>query len=361
MSVNQLLALPRRETDDAERAAQSRLLSKHKAQDKQLLIASRAFAVEKRVVSWWHLLSTLAALLVSGAAAALSDMFLVRCLGCLVTGLVIVRLFILYHDFQHNAIFKDSFVAKLILNTYGYLMLTPPSVWKRSHDHHHNNNSKLFGASIGSFPIMTLEKYRKATKSERFEYHIARNPMIIVFGYFFVFLYGMCIRPLIVDSKRHWDASVAIVVHFGCIIACLSLGGWMTALLLFVLPSLIACGTGAYLFYVQHNFPDAKISDNDEWTYTGAALQSSSFMKMGPVMHWLTGNIGYHHVHHLNSKIPFYRLPEAMNALKPLQSPSCTSWKIKDIAGCLRLKLWDVNRKRFVTFGAVKRRSSDEV
>lgn len=359
MSVNHLLTLPRPETSAAAKAEQTKLLEKHKAQDKQLLIESRVFAEEKRFTSWWHLLSTLAALLVCGGVAAFGGMVWVRCLGCLMTGLIIVRLFILYHDFQHNAIFKDSFIAKMILNTYGYILLTPPSVWKRSHDYHHKNNSKLFGASIGSFPIMTLETYRDASKSERFEYQLSRNPLIIVFGYFFVFLYGMCIRPLIVDSRRHWDAYLALAFHFGFIVACFLLGGWMTALFVFILPSLIACATGAYLFYIQHNFPGAQINDCDEWTYTGAALQSSSFMEMGPVMHWLTGNIGYHHVHHLNSKIPFYRLPEAMRALKPLQSPCRTSWKIKDIVGCLSLKLWDVNQKCFVSFRAA-RRNKDE-
>ena len=358
MSVNHLLQLPRRkikDVADAQKEQRRKQLEEHKAQDKKLLIASRTFAVEKRALSWWHLISTLLALVGCASAVVLGTMIWVRLLGCLMTGLIIVRLFILYHDFQHNAIFKDSKIAKWILNSYGCMMLTPPSVWKRSHDHHHQNNSKLFGSSIGTFPVMTLERYNLASLAERFEYRIARNPLIIVFGYFFVFLYGMCIRPLVNDSKRHWDAIVALVVHFGSIAICLYLGGWLTALLLFVLPSLIATATGAYLFYIQHNFPDAKLSDEDEWTYTGAALYSSSFMEMGPIMHWMTGNIGYHHVHHLNAKIPFYRLPEAMRALKPLQTPSTTSWKIKDIIGCLRLKLWDVNQERFVSFRAARK------
>ena len=330
-------------------------LENEKSLDRELLISSREFASEQRGRSWWHLVSTLVAIFASAAVAAMADAIWVRAFASLLTGLTAVRMFIIYHDYQHGAIFKGSWLGGAILSAYGYLMLTPPTVWKRSHDHHHRNNSKLFGASIGSFPIMTTAKYQTATSSEQLEYRMARSPLVILFGYLTVFLFGMCLRPFLIDRKRHWDSPISVLIHFGLIGTCVWFAGWQTAAFVLVIPSIIATTSGAYLFYAQHNFPSAKIRPNDEWTYTGAALQSSSFLEMGPIMHWLTGNIGYHHVHHLNAKIPFYRLPEAMDALVPLQSPNTTTLGVRDIIGCLRLKLWDAELNRFITFAEAKK------
>lgn len=328
-----------------------------KRADRQLMIDSRMFASEHVGRSWWHLVTTVLILLAFGAVAWQAPMTWVRVLASLLVGLTLVRTFILYHDFQHRAILKDSKLAGALLGAYGYLMLTPPSVWRRSHDHHHRNNSKMFGASIGSFPIMTKQNYQTASSLERFEYRLARSPWVIVFGYWVVFLFGMCVRPLLLDARKHWDAPVALAVHFGFILVCWWTAGWQTTFLAFILPAWIATSVGAYLFYVQHNFPGAKIRSGAEWSYSDAALNSSSFLEMGPVMHWMTGNIGYHHVHHLNAKIPFYRLPEAMAKLSGLQSPIRTSLRIRDIIGCLRLKLWDASLDRFVTFSDAKSRA----
>ena len=111
--------------------------------------------------------------------------------------------------------------------------------------------------------------------------------------------------------------------------------------LVVILPHFISSALGAYLFYAQHNFPGAKYKNDKEWTYEFSALESSSYMKMNKFMQWVTGNIGYHHIHHLNPSIPFYRLPEAMKAIPALQNPKTTSLCVWDIWNCLRLKLWD--------------------
>ena len=120
-----------------------------------------------------------------------------------------------------------------------------------------------------------------------------------------------------------------------------------------VVPLFVGSGMGSYLFYAQHNFPGAKMCSPSEWSHVDAALVSSSYMPMNPVMHWFTGNIGYHHVHHLNAKIPFYRLPEAMAGIEELQSPPTTSLYPRDVLACLRLKLWNEEEERFVSFKGV--------
>ena len=103
------------------------------------------------------------------------------------------------------------------------------------------------------------------------------------------------------------------------------------------------------MFYAQHNFPGVTFVGNEEWTYEGAALDSSSYMKLNPLMHWVTANIGYHHIHHMNSRIPFYRLPEVMAAIPELQTAKTTSLKPKDVLACLRLKVWDFEKQKMIS------------
>jgi omega-6 fatty acid desaturase (delta-12 desaturase) len=118
----------------------------------------------------------------------------------------------------------------------------------------------------------------------------------------------------------------------------------------FLFPLNIAFIAGTYLFYAQHNFEGVKLRGRHEWEFTRAALESSSYMPMGPAMRWFTGNIGYHHVHHLNSRIPFYRLPEAMAAIPELQHPGETRLRPRDVFACLSLKLWDAEAQQMVPF-----------
>jgi omega-6 fatty acid desaturase (delta-12 desaturase) len=126
--------------------------------------------------------------------------------------------------------------------------------------------------------------------------------------------------------------------------------GPINALCLLVIPLAVTHGMGTYLFYAQHNFPDMNLKSRREWDYTHAALRSSSMFDMPPLMHWLTGNIGYHHVHHLNHRIPFYRLPEAMASVPELQNPGRTSWRLRDVKACLDLAVWDPDRGRMLTY-----------
>ena len=317
---------------------------------KELLIASKEFANEIRWLSWWHVWSTL---LVLGALLAVSVSELplvVRLISSVVAGLVAVRIFVIYHDYQHHAILNGSRLARVLMNSLGVVMLNPPTVWNRSHDHHHKNNSKTFGANIGSFPIMTTDAYAKASTSERMAYAVARHPITIALGLFTIFLWAMCLRPFLMSPRRHFDAGLSIAINISLMVVLGVFFGVDVMLLGMFIPLLVAAALGAYLFYAQHNFPSAQLKPRAEWSYVEAALHSSSFISMSPVMHWFTANIGYHHVHHLNARIPFYRLPEAMNALEELQSPGTTSLKPWDIVSCLRLKLWSPEKTRFVTF-----------
>ena len=119
-------------------------------------------------------------------------------------------------------------------------------------------------------------------------------------------------------------------------------------LLAVLIPFLVSSAMGSYLFYAQHNFPGVKFLEKDGWTYEGAALESCSYMKTNAFWRWSSANIGYHHIHHLNARIPFYRLPEVMDKFPELQHPAITTLKPWDIAQCLRLKVWDSELKKMV-------------
>ena len=316
---------------------------------KTLLIASKRYATEHRLFSWWCLISTVLLYITLVSVAVCSSQMTLRILCSFLAALVQVRWFVIFHDHQHGTILGDSSCAKFLMDLFGLVFLNPPSVWKRSHDHHHKYNSRLHGSSTGSYRLMTTDAYGEATPAERRAYAASRHPLTMLAGYLTIFLWGMCLRPLLANPRHHADAGLSMLVHLA-IATSLAFVGMDAMLLGFILPMCVASCFGAYLFYAQHNFPSVVLRSGTEWTRVDAALKASSFILMGRVMNWLTGNIGYHHVHHLNAKIPFYRLPEAMRGLKELQSPKVITLSLSDIRACLRLKLWDPQLGRLVSF-----------
>jgi omega-6 fatty acid desaturase (delta-12 desaturase) len=321
---------------------------------KELIDASRPFAEESRARSWLELASTLAAIAVATAVAAAAPWWPVRLAAAIVSGLVIVRGFILYHDYMHGALLRKSSAARAIMFAYGTLVLTPPRVWRETHNYHHAHNAKIVGSHVGSYPVVTVEMWKKLRPIERAMYRIARHPLTVLLGYGAIFLYGMCASSFLRRPTKNWDSALALVVHFAIAVAIGWTFGVATLMFTFILPLMVACAMGAYLFYAQHNFEGVHLQGRHEWSYTRAAIESSSYMKMGPVMEWFTGNIGYHQVHHLNPTIPFYRLPEAMAEIPELQAAKVTSLHPRDVLACFRLKLWDPAQGRMVGYSAVR-------
>jgi acyl-lipid omega-6 desaturase (Delta-12 desaturase) len=318
--------------------------------DKELIDATRPFAVESRTRSWWALLSTLALFAVLVAIASLSTIMAARIAASTVAGLVIVRLFIIYHDYLHGAIFRKSKIARGFFYVYGMFVLTPPGVWRESHNYHHAHTAKIIGSHVGSYMMVTPAIWAKMSASERFLYKTIRHPLTLAAGVFTIFMYGMCVSPLRRAPKKHWEASIALSAFWLVSVGLVLAAGWATWLFAYFLPLAIATSFGAYLFYAQHNFPDIHIQPRESWSYTRAALESSSYMKMSKLMAWFTGNIGYHHVHHLNQQIPFYRLPEAMAGIPELRNPATTTLMPRDIIANFRLKLWDPERREMVGY-----------
>ncbi len=323
---------------------------------KKLHEASRAFANESAAKSWWNTVITFALLAVILTGAGVILLWPVRLVLSILGGLLLIRAFVLYHDFMHGAILRKSRIAKAVFYVYGLLVLTPPRSWRYSHNFHHANVGKpipteestisLLTSDIGAVPLMTTEMWEQASFWQRLRYRMSRHPLTILGAYITVFLYSIALVPLVQNPRKFWDGAISLLLHGGIIGVLWGFAGFQVAFYAVILPFAVAAAAGAYLFFAQHNYQGLRILPAEEWSHFRAALESSSYLKLGPVMNWFTGNIGYHHVHHLNSLIPFYRLPEAMAAIPELQSPVVTTLRPKDILTCFRLSLWDPQLQR---------------
>lgn len=316
---------------------------------KELILSSKEFTKEDRAKSWFETILTLVLLSSSLTITFLDINLFIRLTFSVLTALLYVRMFVIYHDYQHHAILQKSPLATLIMKAYGVFLLTPQNVWKRSHDHHHNHNSKLSGNGIGSYPTISKNTYLKLTPLEQKFYLLNRHPLTVLFGYFTLFVYWLNIKSFSQSPKKHLDSLLSLVLHIAAGILIYKYLGATTYLISWFIPFFLAFALGSYLFYSQHNFPGAEFRENQDWKYEVAALSSTSFMVMNPFLTWMTGNIGYHHVHHLNSRIPFYRLKEAMQQIPELQNVTTTSWNPFEIYRCLQLKLWDGEKGKMIT------------
>ncbi|MFM8331680.1 MAG: fatty acid desaturase family protein [Candidatus Methylumidiphilus sp.] len=317
---------------------------------RELLKATMPFAVDSPAESWWHVASTfglmVAALVVAGMAGWWPLQLALSILG----GLLVVRAFIIYHDFMHGAILRHSWLARLIFEAYGAFALTPPRSWQRSHNYHHGHVGQIAGSHIGAFPMMTTHMWREASLAKRIRYRIERHPLTVALAYLTVFGYTICLQPLLSNPVKHWDSALSLLAHFGLVALLWVFGGFDVAFFALMLPMAVASAIGGYLFFAQHSFKHMVVLSPETWTFYRAALESSSYMRLNAVMQWFTGNIGYHHIHHLNVKIPFYRLPEAMAAIPELQSPATTALTPAEILDCFRASLWDEDRQQMVSY-----------
>jgi omega-6 fatty acid desaturase (delta-12 desaturase) len=317
---------------------------------RELLEATAPFAVESLALSWWHVISTFALLAGSLAGAGLVPAWPLRLMFSLLAALLMVRAFITYHDHMHGAILSRSPLARALFQVYAAFALAPPRSWRTSHNYHHGHVGQISTGSVGAFPIMTTQMWREASLLVRTRYRVERHPLTVLTGYITVFLFSMTLLPLVSDPARHWDSALALLAHCGLIAVLWMFSGFDAAFFVVLLPMTIASALGSYLFFAQHSFKRMHIISPEAWTYYRAALESSSYMRLNKLMQWFTGNIGYHHIHHLNVRIPFYRLPEVMAAIPELQSPLTTSLSPHDIAECFRACLWDEDRQRMVSY-----------
>lgn len=327
-------------------------------QDRDLFKATLPFGVESVSSSWWVVGSTFLLLLASLLGAALAPGWALRLCFSVLSALLLLRTFITYHDYMHNAILSRSRLAWWLFRIYSVFALTPPRSWKNSHNYHHGHVGKIDAASVGTFATMTTDMWREASLGARIAYRVERHPLTILAGYLTIFFFSVTLLPFLRAPSRHWDSLLVLLGHGTLIAALWILGGFDMAFFVVLLPMTIASMIGSFFFFAQHSFENMRVLPAESWTSRRAAIESSSYLKLNKVMSWFTGNIGYHHVHHLNVRIPFYRLPEAMAAIPELQSPVTITLSIRDIRACFKCCLWDEQLQRMVSYRELAAASS---
>jgi omega-6 fatty acid desaturase (delta-12 desaturase) len=288
-------------------------------------------------------------------AAGLAPWWPLQLLFSMLAAMLMMRAFITYHDYMHRAILWRSRPAWMLFRVYSALTLTPPRSWNKSHNYHHGHVGQITTASVGAFPIMTTRMWHDASRTERASYRIERHPLTLLTGYLTIFFFSITLLPLLTDPRRHWDSLLALLGHAAIITVLWVFGGFNTVFFVLLLPMTIASALGSYMFFAQHSFKRMHILSKEAWTYYRAAMESSSYMRLNKMMQWFTGNIGFHHIHHLNVRIPFYRLPDVMDAIPELQSPVTTTLSLRDINDCFRCCLWDEDRQRMVSYREARR------
>ena len=266
-----------------------------------------------------------------------------------------VRLFILMHDCVHSSFLRSRRAERILGRVLGALVFTPFAEWRHSHLGHHAASGDLDRRGIGDVWTMTVREYVASSRPRRLRYRLARNPfLMLLFGPFLVFLVGNRIPPRGASRER-----VMSVVYTDVAIATMAAAAALTvglrAYLMIQLPVLFLGGLwGIWLFYVQHQFEPSYWARHAEWSPVQAALQGSSYYKLPKALQWFSGNIGFHHVHHLWPRIPNYNLQRCLEATPDLQvaRPLTLSRSV----ACARLALWDEQARQFVRFRALVRR-----
>jgi omega-6 fatty acid desaturase (delta-12 desaturase) len=262
-------------------------------------------------------------------------------------GLFLVRIFIIFHDCGHGSFFKSSLANDIVGFITGLLTLTPYHHWRWEHSIHHASCGDLDRRGTGDIWTMTVQEYLSSPPWKRLCYRVARHPVMLFLispVVLFVFWQRFAVAKASAREKRSvWLMNAAIL-------AMAALLSWPLGITNYLLIHLtivtVGGGVGIWMFYVQHQFDDVYWENNDSWDYTQAALQGSSFYKLPRVLQWFSGNIGFHHIHHLSPRIPNYNLERCHRANELFQQVKpITLWSSLKLAS---LRLWDEQQRKLV-------------
>lgn len=272
----------------------------------------------------------------------------------IITSGFVVRTFIIFHDCCHLSFFKSRRANEILGTITGVITLVPYQQWKISHSIHHATSSNLDKRGTGDMWVLTVEEYEEASFWTRLSYRFYRNPLVM-FGLGPIFIFLLSYRFNRKGAKR--KEKISTYITNVSIVALYVFLGWLIGWQAFVLvqaPVFFFSGMmGIWMFYVQHQFEDTYFEHDEEWSFVNAAVEGSSYYKLPKMLQWITGNIGFHHVHHLSPKVPNYNLEKAHDASPPLQK--ATTITIRTSLKALNFRLWDENSKTLISFKDMKR------
>ncbi len=271
----------------------------------------------------------------------------------------LVRIFIIFHDCGHGSFFQSRAANNVTGFVAGMLTFTPYYHWRWEHAIHHGTAGDLDRRGVGDIWTLTVQEYLESSRWRRFAYRLARNPVVMfVLAPLFIFVVRQRFPvPAAQGRERHsvYWMNLAILAMVAGLSAAIGLRNY---LLIQLTVTCISGAAGVWLFYVQHQFEEAYWERGDDWDYTAAALQGSSFYKLPSVLQWFSGNIGFHHIHHLSPRIPNYNLQRCHDA-----DPVFEQVKPLTLLSSLRslpTHLWDEQRKRLVSFRQVRRQRREQ-
>lgn len=263
--------------------------------------------------------------------------------------LFLVRAFIIFHDCTHGSFFPSNRANRIVGFVTGALAFTAFEPWRLSHLKHHATTGQLDHRGVGDVRTMTLEEYADAPRLRRFLYRLYRNPVILfLFGSFYTFLVVYRFKGL-GGTPAERRSVILTDLLIAAIAVSASLGFGFRAYATVQLPVIFLAGvSGIWLFYVQHQFDPGYWARDKEWNRLDAAMNGSSYYKLPAVLRWFTGSIGIHHVHHLQPRIPNYRLHKAYLAVP--QAQSSRPLTIRQSIRSVRMNLWSEVQERFLSF-----------
>jgi omega-6 fatty acid desaturase (delta-12 desaturase) len=265
----------------------------------------------------------------------------------------LIRVFIIFHDCGHGSFFKSKKLNTIVGKTCGIFAFTPYDKWTDNHRLHHQTVGNLDKRGLGDVWTLTVEEYTSATPWKKFLYRLFRHPvfMMLIGGPLsFVLLNRFTTRKL--NKKQKLNVYFTNVVLAVLITGAILLMGWQTFLMIQLPIIYFAAVGGVYLFYLQHQYEDVQWSRNEEWNYHDMAIHGSSFFKLPVVLRWFTGNIGYHHIHHLGPTIPNYNLVKCHKDNPVFQQVEPIT--LFDSFNSLKLRLWDEKNQRIISFGELR-------
>jgi omega-6 fatty acid desaturase (delta-12 desaturase) len=265
----------------------------------------------------------------------------------------VIRIFIVFHDCCHQSFFKSRKANEILGTITGILTMFPYHQWKHSHAIHHSASSNLDKRGIGDMWLLTIDEYMASSRWKRIAYRAYRNPLVM-FGIGPIATFVVSYRFNVKGAKRSerintWVTNISILALYSLL--CWAIG-WQNFILIQAPIFWISGALGIWLFYVQHQFEDSYFEHEEDWSYVKAAVEGSSYYKLPKVLQWITGNIGFHHVHHLSPRVPNYNLEQAHNAVPPLQH--ATTVTLAASLKAINFRLWDEENKKFVSFKHIK-------